>query len=516
MSASFGSNGLSKLSYNGDVLFDEAATPDGVFHLRDFTLSSSGKATQFDAGAVRHRSSWNAAARTLTLWFDWGAVAVRYSVAAGALRMEVAVSNTTSRQTLEGMNIFPLTLKFPRDPRGFDGGPQGRFGPNEPGVDVADYGDGAVAVAEEDSARPIYSGILSDNNTAATHRYLVWLATAPLAWMPTSWPILHDRIAPGSRAAYHLSLRFGPGGSTETSLAADALAAYAAAVPFSVEWPDRRPISMLILASSALNVHTPNNPRGWFNDRDVDVMTRWGQFRERLLDYAFQSIRIMRGMNAQGMITWDVEGEQYPDASYVGDPRLTAKLAPELAAAGLVDQYFAMFRKAGLRVGVTIRPQQIVFVNGVPHQRTIADPDVEARTLEDKIEFAREHWGCTIFYIDSTDATESPAILRRVHEKFPDVLLIPENADLGMYSAGAPFASLGKDWVATPAWVHAVYPRAFSVIDTSIEGTASKEADMVQGVKNGDILFFLGWSEPSELVRRVYREAGAWGVPASR
>ena len=42
------------------------------------------------------------------------------------------------------------------------------------------------------------------------------------------------------------------------------------------------------------------------------------------------SIRVLRAANAQGMVTWDVEGQQYPDATYYGKPHVLPQLAPEM------------------------------------------------------------------------------------------------------------------------------------------------------------------------------------------
>ena len=51
-------------------------------------------------------------------------------------------------------------------------------------------------------------------------------------------------------------------------------------------------------------------------------------------------------MNAQGMITWDIEGQEYPHAtSYIGDPRKVSLLAPEMEP--MADAYFAKFRRGG-------------------------------------------------------------------------------------------------------------------------------------------------------------------------
>ena len=67
---------------------------------------------------------------------------------------------------------------------------------------------------------------------------------------------------------------------------------------------------------------------------------------------------------------------------------------------GVIDEYFARFKRAGLRVGLTIRPQTVVVSNETRHveQSESKDP---AEVLIGKIEYAKKRWGATLFYIDS-------------------------------------------------------------------------------------------------------------------
>ena len=100
-------------------------------------------------------------------------------------------------------------------------------------------------------------------------------------------------------------------------------------------------------------------------------------------------------MNAQGMVTWDIEGEQYPQpTTYIGDPTQFSTLAPEMD--GVIDQYFQTFSSAGFRVGICLRPQQLVFPpgGGAPTQTTVANP---TQLLLNKISYAYKRWGTTPF-----------------------------------------------------------------------------------------------------------------------
>ena len=102
--------------------------------------------------------------------------------------------------------------------------------------------------------------------------------------------------------------------------------------PATLDWNDRRPIGSIYLARD--NTKWSSNPRGWFNDPKIDVFSPEGlrAFQTRLMKYADESVALLKAMNAQGMIVWDIEGEEFahPQASYVGDPTLLFRIAPEM------------------------------------------------------------------------------------------------------------------------------------------------------------------------------------------
>jgi hypothetical protein len=101
----------------------------------------------------------------------------------------------------------------------------------------------------------------------------------------------------------------------------------------------------------------PINPRRWtFDAGKSDLSTEKGRrsFRKTLLQLADQSISVLKRTNAQGMITWDPEGEEFSGACYYGDPSLVSRLAPEMEFKGsnqksAIDEYFEKLRAAGLR-----------------------------------------------------------------------------------------------------------------------------------------------------------------------
>jgi hypothetical protein len=77
--------------------------------------------------------------------------------------------------------------------------------------------------------------------------------------------------------------------------------------------------------ASAVNKKWPTNPRGWLNDKTINVFTSVGfdAFRTKMFQHANWVIQLAKQMNSQGIIFWDLEGEQYPQgaSTYAGDPR---------------------------------------------------------------------------------------------------------------------------------------------------------------------------------------------------
>jgi hypothetical protein len=307
-------------------------------------------------------------------------------------------------------------------------------------------------------------------------------------------------------------------------LSGDVLARYAKKYPFQINWNDHRPIGAIFLASSGIN--TATNPRRWILDiGKVDISTDQGKnaFRTALLKLADNSIKVLKDTNAQGMITWDPEGQEFLGSCYYGDPRLTPVLAPETEFNGnsgmnAIDEYFEKFRWAGLRVGVCLRPQQITMVDGKPVQGAASNKQA-AQVLKDKLAYAKKRWGCTLFYIDSTVVATGesldPDVFKAVADEYPDVLLIPENESMRYFAYSAPLNSYMHHKVtSTPVGARMVYRKAFSVLLTSDQGDRPEDHNaLVTAIQNGDILLFNGWyyNDGVTKIKKLYEEATTKG-----
>jgi hypothetical protein len=486
-----------------------------------------------------------------TIFADYGgkfSVAVRWSKGAGPAEAVFADVTITNRlpSPIVGYTLDLLTVRFPSPAVSNDGNPNMRaYNSGGPGIFCANYGGaqpGALVCDLEsvDASQPLLMKLEKGSTDLERvlkvmnhHDYSDDASPYP------SWP-----VPAGGSVQFRVGLRFAGPRPDPAVVCGDLFAAFARRYPVMksvLDWTDRRPIAQVFFESN--NTNGGRNPRKWFDaGLQVDVTKPGGvrKFQKKVFQVAHDALFWMKQMNAQGVITWDIEGAEFPDATYMGDPTKLAtadpaqSVAPEMAA--IIDQYFKIYRDAGYRVGLTIRPQRVLLqrdgTGRVIHAWENDDnwfgkgdppPDVDAfrqRELEMKIRFARQRWGATLFYIDSNSSNGGPLsflVMRNLAAEFPDVLLIPEHSTLGYYGACAPYRQLNmlSPNDITPPVVRRTYPGAdgrspcFSVINPTIESMLSSWPQLVGEMRAGDILFFRAWYDAAELpaIRRAYAEA---------
>ena len=366
-----------------------------------------------------------------------------------------------------------------------------------------------------DAGKPLYSGFWPAQSSGGVPYSPEISGTSPDG-LATFQPHNDRPVSPGQNDRYTVSLRFAPSGTSSYPLAQDAYASWSAHYPALLNWTDRRAIGTVYLASSpqggAANQPGgfPTNPRRYFNSSAVNVTSAAGlvAFQQQILKQAEAAAANARQMNAQGVITWDIEGEQYPQAtSYVCEPDAIAQVAPEMekpvsvpgsAFLGkkLDDAYFSILRQANLRVGVCLRPQHFTLnADGTAAQNYLQGSAIVAE-LTRKARFAHDRWGATLFYVDSTvdntGAVLPAAIFQQLHTALPDSLFIPEETDSLHYAYTAPFKSfIDLGAVGTDPSVLFYYPHAFSAVlvnDADPAKLSAAEAQLVRQVRQGDIL----------------------------
>ena len=506
--ARFGAAGLERLSYQGTTLLDVDRDPRDGFRVDGFRRRSPLGARDVAGSEGPPVVTGDALARTVRWSYDWGFVEALYEVRDDRLVIEIRTVNRTAADTIEGTWLTLGRLHFPQPPRGFDGDPQIRSTTRGPGVVAADYGTAAVAVVNENVTTPLNSGFMTDLDTATAQRsgqvFHAVTLSAPVWYQPAQWDRSTAPVPPGQVRTPRISLRFGPAGAAAHELAPDVYRRYAEAHPAVLRWPDRRPIGALYLARSHPQP-PPGNPRGWFGDTRLDIRTARGRrsFERRLLAYADASVAELLRVGAQGAIVWDVEGQEHPHpVSYLGDPRRLAEVAPEMEP--IVDEFFARFRRAGLRVGVTVRPQRLVVGAAGARQEPAADPAAE---LIEKIDYARRRWGATLFHVDSNGGPADPLsadVMRRVALAACDSLLVPEHENDAYFGMAAPWTGAAGR---TSASTRAAYAGGFSVSYAPDAGETTGE--LAQTVANGDVLMFRAWyRDPhNDRVREAYAAA---------
>ncbi len=544
LSVTYGSGGVQQLSYRGVLLEDVNSFPEDAFHIGHMkttdlkgNLLSGGEYTW---GESNNGRSWNPANRTWTYLFRWGRINVQFVEAASRLDMRVTtVNNASSGIIFDGANIYPMVLHFPRLPAGFvnTSYEQLAFNTTAPSVTIADFGTGEVVAVNPAAAKPLYSGYQPAGRTNA---YVPIMSGTAIEGMASFFPHNDRPIEPGQADLFTVSLRFARSGTPSSALARDAYASWAQTWPPKLEWKDRRIIGTVYLASSPSgNPSRPagyaNNPRRYFNDSkpgDFDVRTSAGlsRFQSRVLQQAQSNVRNLEKLGAQGAITWDIEGEAYPQpTSYACAPDQIAQLAPEMesvvtAASSpyhgmkLDDAYFKVIRDAGFRAGLCVRPQHFALnADGTASQVYLPDTEIAGELIR-KMQYAHKRWGATLFYIDSdvekNGANLEASIFEQAAAALPDSLLIPEHSVPKYYAYVAAFQSfLFHTDLGTPATVYNYYPKAFSanlINDADPNKLAEYRTQLTDSVRRGDILMVHAdyWQANNSTVTQMYMDAG--------
>lgn len=468
---------------------------DGQFRIEDVLLKKPTGETY--PGATEGTVEFDREHQTLNVSLPWGGVKIAYAASSGRFGLAITTTNTSDSDTILGVRYVPLSLKFPEKVKEYDGStPLLAHNVGQLGAVKVSYGSGTLLVVSDDVDKPLMVGFPWASNRPMNTEFPLSVHTNRVKSFPDSYPTVNRPIPPKSSDQFNISLRFGRSTASQEKLLQDVSQKFRETFPSQINWSDHRPIGAIFLTTGGTQ-GSPTNPRNWFGDPQLNVTTPAGkaEFRQRVLKVADEAIRIMHQMNAQGAITWDIEGQEYAQAvSYIGDPRMIDVLAPEMA--DVADEYFARFRAAGLRTGICIRPQLLhVSQDNKGTQAPVSDP---ADLLIKKIAYAKKNWGTTLIYLDSNvnEADPNPleaSVIQKVAAAFPDCLLIPEHANLRYYAYTAPIGELRRGMITTPASTRDVYPKAFSLIYTP-DGPLDLYRDSLKAaVKRGDILVYRTW-----------------------
>jgi hypothetical protein len=450
--------------------------------------------------------------------YPWGRLVCAYAADGNRLDLRFWIENRSGR-TIEQVKLAPLDLRLPDAPQEYDGEtPLLGHNKGEPTIVPLTWSRGRLVFVNEDPARPLVAGFPWALDRPVNTVFVLRLNTGREEMYPNWMPAAPRPIPDGATEQLHLSLRFAAPDVPTDVIAADAYMRFAEVFPFRSKWLDRRPIGAIFLGAS--EGRSRGNPRGWFMERERDTVTATGVsvFQRRVLKLAEESLARLKAMGAQGMIVWDLEGDQFDHPiTYIGDASQIDAVAPEFAP--VVDEFFRIFRDGGMRVGLLIRPQRFVLgEDGQGRQEEVTDPAEIERVLDEKISFAQAAWGATLFHIDSKGDPNDPidaSIVERLMAAHPDILLVPEHETTRYFASTAPWLLLRppQRLAGTPQHVRRVYPEAFSVIDTSDGDLDRRRDELVEAVRRGDILMFRAYFDDraNDTVKSILDEAHRLG-----
>jgi hypothetical protein len=535
-SGSGSQTGIQTLSYAGVTLENINNSSLDTFHIwrlkmTDLSLqpATCDGCTYGETNTGRSRT-WDAATQTMTYSFSWGSITAQFQQNGDTLNIIVKETNNPgSGLILDGAAIYPLALYFPKLPAGFQDPTYWQVvaESQSPGVTLADYGTGEVVAVDVDATRPLYTGFIPISTPDA----YIPVISSTLPDNPSGSPPIIDRpVSPGSSDTFTVSLQFTPSGTSLGSLGSPTSDAYQNWIktwPPALDWENRQIIGTAWLADPATcsNINQPcglpNNPRRY---KDIDhnspnyidtTQAGLANFQSIILKKAANIVTNLQMLNAQGVITWDIEGQQFPQpTSYVCSPDQISHVAPEMQSIvsdttsryygmSLIDAYFKTITDAGFRVGVCIRPQEFQYTKdasgNMVSAKQVSVPGLP--TDEDvvyKMKYAHDRWGATLFYIDST-VNASGAVLDRETFQYAfqylyqsGALMIPEESTPAYYAYTAPFKDfLTKQQTGTDPTVYNYYPSAFSAVllnDSGMANLTQYKSQLCQSVKNGDIM----------------------------
>ncbi|MBD3418950.1 MAG: hypothetical protein GF398_02410 [Chitinivibrionales bacterium] len=559
--ADFSDQGIESLKYAGVELISPLtnpgnfAIPHAAVTLEKMDLSGTYRSYDFTSTSAEAPSisSYKAASKTCIRAYSWGTARVAYDVKSDRLDITAVLKNST-QQTVANFNI--ILLHFVHRDGWKDVGVAStldRFGYN--GFTDATL---KALVASPSFDTPLKLQLKPCGGSCGRPLIVTGGITAPDTSQRTIHPHGMPRIAAGDSLTLKISIRFDNPATSELDMLDDLIDPYRQSLSPLHVWPDRRPIGMIFHSSGYSGHVSATNPRGYFNDPKTDIISDSGKqaFYKRMLEAADREIANLQKMGSQGMILWDIEGSEHAAITYVGDPRMTVHLAPEMDE--IADQYFKKYTDAGLRAGVCLRPTRVYWHSGKDkwqhntgsdggHEDGITQhavyqhlkagdlpwwdffPTVERMT--DKIQYCIDRWGCSLFYIDTpgewrrvgvnqefTYVQLQTYLYRELAHRFPDVFIIPEFTHESDMAYVGDYMELDLGGKGTGATRRRLFPDAISVINVSNGNFSAHRDRLYRAIEEGDIIMHHGWwwSARNQEVLELYQQAIGNGVELIR
>jgi len=146
-------------------------------------------------------------------------------------------------------------------------------------------------------------------------------------------------------------------------------------------------------------------------------------------------------------------------------------------------------------------------------QQSIDEDQQILDILRERISYAKNRWGATLFHIDSSAYAGwgpfSHTIMRTLAAEFADCLLIPEIVHDYYSGSTAPYRQANMDMLGTVPQQRAIYPNAFSVVNIADADFQKNGSTLIEKVRSGDILVFRAWFGSPEIgpMQAIYSAA---------
>eukprot|EP00040_Diaphanoeca_grandis_P023508 m.128018 g.128018 ORF g.128018 m.128018 type:complete len:633 (+) comp29309_c0_seq2:121-2019(+) len=519
----------------------------------------------YNYARLHHTATWNAKTFTNSLQYGWGGFTVKHTRSGPlSLDFEITLSNSPTNRTDKKLlvplcDVNLLLSTKPLNTSAAHGYIEGSFGPcpgcwhgcgcvpgscgvEYPQAISMDFGTASAAWVQTGNAS--VTGFELSANSCPTPGYF-----RPLLRQAPGYHIEVD-----ANVTIAVALRFGQGSHTTgkvdkgaVAIIKNTLTEYGKEHPFrnvdlrggamaAVFGCDTVEGASYLCNSSGASVCP--NPRGWNflgcqgkkNQSPCNTTTPAGiaHFEQATREYFNQSIARCLRLKCRALMLWSIEGAERADITFAGSPDMLPVLAPEMDK--IADEVFRMINAAGIRAGVTLRPQIITrdpaWNSSVPpnhppwpyYQKKLVlangEPDEDAITanLFRKASYAIKRWNTSVFYVDST-GSPLVSVWTRLRTMLPRIIFIPEQSDYSLdFSTVTP---LQDNWGGNPIgvgqFIKAIWPQAYNyqLMQFSVNETRTPVSDWVPLAKQGDVFRVDGWydSEHNAFIERVLTAA---------
>ncbi|MEX2607144.1 MAG: HEAT repeat domain-containing protein [Kiritimatiellia bacterium] len=456
--------------------------------------------------------SFDPGSRTLTETYPWGTIRQVYHVLPEGLQIHMTVENH-SEETITELRLNSLKLTGLGQYTKGGGSTAGVAGP--PFLPVVGPEGSIVYSLDSEPRRPVK--LLTSVEADAIPVKVILGGEELLVDNVTA----EHRIEPGAGTGFRLGFRFGGPGSDPFVVAEDFIESCRKEHPMVLEWPDRRLMIRLFFGGGVSREVADHNLQ---HPDDVVPPEPDEKFRQRILSTMRNTVEAAKAGDAQGVIVWDLEGGTYPHATtYIGDPRHIRLLNPQMDL--VIDEAFQILKDAGLKIGITLRTSRVVYneeKKTTAHSHTVAEDPF--RELDAKVAYAKERWGCEIFYVDTNyfwrpygpkqewkAGRVPPELWVRLVEKYPDTLFIPEFGNIGDYQAAAIYGEADMGNYKTPELARVLWPESFRFIVIEDADPYLQFERFVETVRDRNALMTFGSNPDAKNVQAsvlIYREAG--------